>query len=149
GGCDTAGLRSRGRAGVGIWHCGDFRGRRGDRADRCASAVHLAHRPAARIPEATVKASATEATPYRRFGRRRDDVTLSEGLLERAKEGDRVAFEELFTPHATDAFRLAVVMLQRREDAEDAVRNAMLKAWRKLCTFRTGCDVRPRVLTIL
>jgi len=76
-------------------------------------------------------------------------VTLSEGLLERAKGGDRVAFEELFTPHATDAFRLAVAMLQRREDAEDAVQNAMLKAWRRLGTFRSGCDVRPWFLTIV
>lgn len=76
-------------------------------------------------------------------------MTLSEGLLERAKGGDRAAFEELFTPHAMDAFRLAVAMLQRREDAEDAVQNAMLKAWRRLGTFRTGCDVRPWFLTIV
>jgi len=71
------------------------------------------------------------------------------GLLERAKEGDRVAFEDLFGPHAADGFRLAVAMLQRREDAEDAVQNAMLKAWRKLAGFRTGCDVRPWFLTIV
>src|SRR5262249_26011807 len=92
--------------------------------------------PAARVPEATVKASGAEATPNRRFGRRRNDVTLSEGLLERAKGGDRLAFEGLFTPYAADAFRLAVAMLQCREDAEDAVQNAMLKAWRRLATFR-------------
>jgi len=76
-------------------------------------------------------------------------VTLSARLLERAKEGDRLAFEDLFSPHAADAFRLAVAMLQRREDAEDAVQNAMLKAWRRLATFRTGCDVRPWFLTIV
>jgi len=76
-------------------------------------------------------------------------VTLSEGLLERAKGGDRLAFEGLFTPYAADAFRLAVAMLQCREDAEDAVQNAMLKAWRRLATFRTGCDVRPWFLTIV
>ena len=76
-------------------------------------------------------------------------MTLSEGLLERAKGGDRLAFEGLFTPYAADAFRLAVAMLQCREDAEDAVQNAMLKAWRRLATFRTGCDVRPWFLTIV
>ena len=76
-------------------------------------------------------------------------MTLSEGLLERAKGGDRLAFEDLFTPYVADAFRLAVAMLQCREDAEDAVQNAMLKAWRRLATFRTGCGVRPWFLTIV
>ncbi len=69
--------------------------------------------------------------------------------LERAQGGDRLAFEGLFTPHSADAFRLALAMLQRREDAEDAVQNAMLKAWRRLSTFRTGCDVKPWFLTIV
>ena len=70
-------------------------------------------------------------------------------LLERAQGGDRLAFEDLFTPHVADGFRLAVAMLQRREDAEDAVQNALLKAWRRLSTFRTGCDIRPWFLTIV
>ena len=71
------------------------------------------------------------------------------GLLERAKSGDREAFEGVFGPYSADAFRLAVALLQHREDAEDAVQNAMLKAWRKLTTFRTGHDVRPWFLTIV
>lgn len=71
------------------------------------------------------------------------------GLLERAKSGDREAFEGVFSPYSADAFRLAVALLQHREDAEDAVQNAMLKAWRKLTTFRIGHDVRPWFLTIV
>lgn len=77
-------------------------------------------------------------------------MTLAvEGLLERAKGGDRLAFESVFAPYAPDAFRLGMALLQHREDAEDAVQNAMLKAWRKLATFRTGSDVRPWFLTIV
>jgi RNA polymerase sigma-70 factor (ECF subfamily) len=70
-------------------------------------------------------------------------------LLERARKGDRGAFEALFVPLHLDAFRLALAMLQRREEAEDAVQEALFKAWRKLDTFRVGSDVRPWFLTIV
>src|SRR5262249_21264720 len=58
-------------------------------------------------------------------------------------------FERLFRPLYHDAFRLAVSMLGDSGLAEDAVQEALLKAWRKLHTFRTGADVRPWFLTIV
>jgi hypothetical protein len=63
--------------------------------------------------------------------------------------GDRIAFERLFRPLYDDAFRLAAAMLSDASLAEDAVQEALLKAWRKLYTFRTGEDVRPWFLTTL
>jgi RNA polymerase sigma-70 factor (ECF subfamily) len=49
----------------------------------------------------------------------------------------------------TDAFRLAVAMLRRREDAEDAVQEALMKAWRRYDTFHTGTNLRAWFLTIV
>jgi len=70
-------------------------------------------------------------------------------LLERSVAGDRIAFERLFRPLYDDGFRLAVAMLADASLAEDAVQEALLNAWRKLYTFRTGEDVRPWFLTIV
>src|SRR5215472_1945989 len=76
-------------------------------------------------------------------------ATTTAELLERSVAGDRVAFERLFRPLYDDAFRLAAAMLSDASLAEDAVQEALFKAWRKLYTFRTGEDVRPWFLTIV
>ena len=47
------------------------------------------------------------------------------------------------------AFRLAAGMLRNRDDAEDAVQEAALKAWRKRSTFRAGAEPRPWFLAIV
>jgi RNA polymerase sigma-70 factor (ECF subfamily) len=70
-------------------------------------------------------------------------------LLERSLAGDRIAFERLFRPLYDDGFRLATAMLADPALAEDAVQDALINAWRKLGTFRTGEDVRPWFLTIV
>jgi len=70
-------------------------------------------------------------------------------LLERSLAGDRLAFERLFRPLYDDGFRLAAAMLSDSSLAEDAVQEALLKAWRKLHTFREGSNVRPWFLTIV
>ena len=47
-----------------------------------------------------------------------------------ARAGDQVAFETLIRPLIHPAYRLAYAMLRRREAAEDAVQESVLKAWR-------------------
>jgi RNA polymerase sigma-70 factor (ECF subfamily) len=64
-------------------------------------------------------------------------------LIERAREGDRVAFESLLAPLIDPGARLALGMLRDRAEAEDAVQEASLKAWRKLDMLRPGSDFRP------
>jgi RNA polymerase sigma-70 factor (ECF subfamily) len=76
-------------------------------------------------------------------------ATTTAELLERSVAGDRIAFERLFRPLYDDGFRLAAAMLSDASLAEDAVQEALLNAWRKLHTFRTGEDVRPWFLTIV
>jgi RNA polymerase sigma-70 factor (ECF subfamily) len=78
-------------------------------------------------------------------GRPPDDVAL----VERARAGDERAFEMLLDQHATIAFRLALHLTGSAPDAEDAVQEAVAKAFRALPRFRRGSPFRPWLLTIV
>jgi RNA polymerase sigma-70 factor (ECF subfamily) len=65
------------------------------------------------------------------------------------RERDRTRFESLLLPLVKPAFRLAFGMLHSREEAEDAVQESALKAWRNFHTFREGSDMGPWFLTIV
>ena len=67
-----------------------------------------------------------------------------------ARSGDLVAFEALITPLVHPAYRLAYAILRRREAAEDAVQDAVLKAWRGISKIRPETDsLRPWFFTIV
>jgi RNA polymerase sigma-70 factor (ECF subfamily) len=57
-------------------------------------------------------------------------------LAVRAGEGDEEAFEELMRRHAPALLRLATRLLGSRTEAEDAVQESFVSAWRKLPEFR-------------
>lgn len=77
------------------------------------------------------------------------DTTCSQELVERSRAGDSSAFEELIAPLVEPGYRLACGMLLDRDEAEDAVQEATVKAWLKLSGFRAGADPRPWFLTIV
>lgn len=54
----------------------------------------------------------------------------------RAGEGDEEAFEVLVRRHSPAMLQLAIRLLGDRSDAEDAVQDAFVNAWRKLPEFR-------------
>ena len=58
------------------------------------------------------------------------------------------AYEELVRPHQEIAFRVAYVITRNAADAEDAVQDALVKAWRALGRFRAGEPLRPWLLRI-
>lgn len=62
-----------------------------------------------------------------------DDDAL---LTVRAGEGDAGAFEVLVRRHGPVLLRLAERLLGNRSDAEDAVQDAFVDAWRRLPEFR-------------
>jgi RNA polymerase sigma-70 factor, ECF subfamily len=62
---------------------------------------------------------------------------------------DEATFASSIEPLLPVAFRLAYGMLRNREDAEDAVQEAAVKAWRKRSTFRPGAEPRPWFLAIV
>jgi RNA polymerase sigma-70 factor (ECF subfamily) len=59
-----------------------------------------------------------------------DDV-----LVAAAKSGDHHAFAELWTRHSKGAFKTAYRITRNRDDAEDAIQSAWMKAYTHLNTF--------------
>ncbi len=57
-------------------------------------------------------------------------------LVNQAREGDVQAFEKLVRQYDRQVFRIAQHITQNREDAEDVVQDAFLKAYEKLNQFQ-------------
>ena len=71
-------------------------------------------------------------------------------VLDRARRGDRYAFEQILRPLVEPAYRLALAMLHEKEAAEDAVQEMALKGWRHRGRIRPELGtVRPWFLAIV
>src|SRR5438132_5421078 len=70
-------------------------------------------------------------------------------LVERARDGDARAYEELVLRYQGIAMRTAGVVLHGSPDAEDAVQEAFVKAYYALDRFRPGAPFRPWLLRIV
>jgi RNA polymerase sigma-70 factor (ECF subfamily) len=74
----------------------------------------------------------------------------SEAAQERGKQAvDEHAFTLLIDSHLPGAYRLAYGMLGSTADAEDAVQEAALRAWRSFGRFRKDAEIRPWLYTIV
>ncbi|HEY6769354.1 MAG TPA: sigma-70 family RNA polymerase sigma factor [Candidatus Sulfotelmatobacter sp.] len=65
-----------------------------------------------------------------------EPVTEELALVQAAKRGDDSAFEELVRRYDRNVFRIAQHITQNREDAEDVVQEAFLKAYGNLAQFQ-------------
>jgi RNA polymerase sigma-70 factor (ECF subfamily) len=70
-------------------------------------------------------------------------------LVARAAAGDGEAYAELVRPHERVAFRVAAAITGWSADAQEAVQNAHVKAYRSLGRFRDGAPFRPWLLRIV
>ena len=59
------------------------------------------------------------------------------------------AFESAALPHMKDLFRTAVSMLGNRSEAEDAVQECFLQAWKSFDRFQRGTNCRAWLYKIL
>ena len=66
-----------------------------------------------------------------------------------AQRGDERAFSELVRAHEEVAFRVAYLIAGSAADAEDAVQEGLVKAWRALGRFRRDAPLRPWLLSIV
>jgi RNA polymerase sigma factor (sigma-70 family) len=66
-----------------------------------------------------------------------------------AVSGDEQEFMVLLEPVLPAAYRLAVGLLRSQSEAEDAVQEAVLKAWQNFGRFHRGADLKPWFFTIL
>jgi len=63
-------------------------------------------------------------------------VTTDGELIQRAADGDRSAFEQLYQRYARPVFGLALRRLGDRGRAEDAVQETFASIWRSAATYR-------------
>src|SRR6202142_2970889 len=69
-------------------------------------------------------------------------------LVHAAKAGDISAFEELVKGYDPNVFRIAQQITQNREDAEDVVQDAFLKAYQNLKNFQEKSKSYPWLVRI-
>lgn len=70
-------------------------------------------------------------------------------LVKRARDGDYGAFEALFERYRALAFRFAYQMVPRRDDAEDIVQEAFVRAYQNLDKYRDEAKFTTWLLRIV
>lgn len=70
-------------------------------------------------------------------------------LIERSKDGDVAAFEQLVRAHQGIAIRMAYLVVRDHAEAEDVTQDAFVKAHGALPRFRAGSPFRPWLLKIV
>ena len=65
-----------------------------------------------------------------------DDRAAEQALVQRAKNNDYGAYEQLYRKHVGRVFALCVRLCKDRDMAEDLAQEAFILAWRKLGSFR-------------
>lgn len=77
-------------------------------------------------------------------------MTTADGdLLGRAREGDRMAREELARRYRQSAYLLALQLTGRPDDALDVAQDAMVRLFGNLGTLDPGRAVRPWLFTVV
>jgi RNA polymerase sigma-70 factor (ECF subfamily) len=69
-------------------------------------------------------------------------------LLDAARRGDEAAFEQLVAPHRAELHAHCYRMLASVQDAEDALQEALLGAWRGLPRFEGRSSLRSWLYTV-
>ncbi len=77
------------------------------------------------------------------------DGDTDNALVQRARNGDYAAFEMLFERHRLLVFRFAYQMVPRRDDAEDMVQEAFVRAYQNLNKYRDEAKFTTWLLRIV
>jgi len=79
----------------------------------------------------------------------RVEMDTDVALVRRAREGDYLAFERLFERHRALVYRFAYQMTSRRDDAEDIVQEAFVRAYQNLHRYRDEAKFTTWLLRIV
>ena len=77
------------------------------------------------------------------------DSSLESALVERARQGDVGAYEELVRQYQDLAMRTAYLITGAEAEAEDVAQDAFVKAYYALPCFHAGAPFRPWMLRIV
>jgi RNA polymerase sigma-70 factor, ECF subfamily len=94
-------------------------------------------------PHAVERRPQPAASFGRAEARRGGDVRGTGSAVARACGGDEDAFRHLVEPHRPALHAHCYRMLGSQHDAEDALQNTLLRAWRALPQFRGRSSLRP------
>jgi RNA polymerase sigma-70 factor, ECF subfamily len=75
-------------------------------------------------------------------------VTTTPHVLEAARAGDQDAFRRLFEPYRAELHAHCYRMLGSLHDADDALQDTLLRAWRGLARVQDGRSLRPWIYRI-
>ncbi len=75
-------------------------------------------------------------------------IQLDQALLTRSASGDRGAFLEFVDRHQAAVFRFCSTLASNVEDAEDALQETFLTAWRKAGSYQGRGSARSWLFTI-
>ena len=70
-------------------------------------------------------------------------------LIERSKQGDSSAFSQLISQYTTEIYRFALYMMGNKEDAEDAVQETLLSAWKGIHSLKDNSLFKAWLFKIL
>ncbi len=70
-------------------------------------------------------------------------------LVERSKQGDCTAFGELYSLFSTEIYRFALYMTGNPDDAEDAVQESLLSAWKSIHSLKDNSLFKAWLFKIL
>lgn len=76
------------------------------------------------------------------------DASPDERLLERFREGDAAAFDEIVRRHRLAVYRVARRVLGSHADADEAAQETFVRAWRALAGFRGDAQLRTWLIRI-
>jgi len=77
------------------------------------------------------------------------ELESDERLVQRARSGEYEAFEHLFDRHRVLVYRFAYQMVGRRDDAEDMVQEAFVRAYQNLHRYRDEAKFTTWLLRIV
>src|SRR5687768_1169304 len=97
----------------------------------------------------TKLAGSTIATFGASLTGRMQAADTDEALVIQARDGDFSAFETLFERHRTLVYRFAYQMAPRRDDAEDIVQEAFVRAYQNLHRYRDEAKFTTWLLRIV
>lgn len=69
-------------------------------------------------------------------------------LIERFRAGDDTAFEEIVTRHRRAVYLMALRLLRRHEDADEAAQLTFVRAWKSRRQFRGDSAIRTWLIRI-
>ena len=73
---------------------------------------------------------------------------MHDDLIARCRQGDRDAYYRLYKLYSRSMYSISFRITGREEDAEDALQEAMLRAWRGLSRFEGRSSLRTWLYTI-